>query len=223
MNRYNIVKRACEINDLIFNEIITKFNFKSEDEIYRYILKRFRDFKVKKAFDPIVANNNSRIHPKPRNIMLKRGFLVIDLGCKYKGYCSDMTRTVVLGKANKIQKKLYSLVFNCQRKCLKRVKSGAYCSELDYYARGLLGPYKRFFIHSLGHGLSKKIHVSPTLKINSSEKMKKGSFITIEPGIYIKEMKKEVGIRIEDTVYVGKKVEVLSQSPKRLMEIKNHN
>lgn len=219
MNKLNSIKKACGINDIIFSEIVNEFNFKTEKEISNYIKKRFRHFKVKQAFPSLVANNNKIIHPKPRNKKLENGFLILDFGCKMNGYCSDMTRTIFFGKASKYEKMLYNLILNCQEKCIKKLKIGYPYCDLDIYARGLLKNYKQYFIHSLGHGVSKKIHDLPRVSVVSNDKVRKGEVITIEPGIYFKD-KKEVGIRIEDTIYVGSKIEVLSKSKKNLIEIK---
>jgi len=219
MNKFSKIKRACEINDVIFKEIISDFNFETEKDIERFILKRFEDFKVGKSFPPIVANNYSVVHAKPRNIKLRKGFCVLDFGARYKNMCSDMTRTIFLGKASKYEKQLYNLIYNCQKNSIQKVKSIVNCNELYEYAKRLLGQYKKYFPHGLGHGVGYRVHVKPRIKPNSKDTIKKGDFITIEPGIYIKNKNKEFGIRIEDTVYVGKKVEILTKSPKKLIEI----
>src|SRR3989344_4891001 len=156
MKKYNSIKRACEINDLIFKEITNNFNFKTEKEISNYILKGFKDFSVKKAYDPIVANNNSIIHPKPRNKTLKKGFLILDFGCKYNEYCSDMTRTLFIGKINDNDKRLYNLLLDCQKKCISKIKLGMLYCDLEIYSRNLLKNFKPYFLHSLGHGVGRK-------------------------------------------------------------------
>lgn len=219
MNKYSSIKKACEINDAIFDEIAKNFNFKAEKGISKYILKRFKQFKVKKAYDPIVANNNMKIHPKPRNKKLKRGFLILDFGCKVNKYCSDMTRTIFLGRANDYEKSLYNLVLNCEKKCIKKLRINMNFCDLDLYARLLLKNYKMHFKHSLGHGLGKKVHENPRINAVSPDKVLKKQFIAIEPGIYFKEKNKEIGIRIEDTVYIGNKVEVVSKSSKEFIEV----
>src|SRR3989344_6672440 len=222
MNKLASIKKACEINDIIFKEIINNFNFKTEKDINNYIRKRFHDFKVKRAYPPIVANNNSTIHPKPRNKKLQRGFLLLDFGCKFNGYCSDMTRTLFLGVPNNYEKMIYNLVLNCQNKCIKKLKINYPYCDLELYARNLLKDHKQYFTHSLGHGVSKKIHDLPRVSIVSRDKIKKNDIITIEPGIYFKN-KKEVGIRVEDTIYIGSRIEVLSKSQKNLIRIKMKN
>ena len=218
MSKYSSIKKACEINDIIFDEIAKNFDFKTEKEISKYILKRFKQFKVKKAYDPIVSNNNMKIHPRPRNKKLKKGFLILDFACKVNNYCSDMTRTIFLGKANNHEKYLYNLVLNCEKKCIKKLKINMNYCDLEIYSRILLKNYKMHFKHSLGHGLGKKVHDAPRINALSSDKVSKKQFITIEPGIYFKEKGKEIGIRIEDTVYIGNEIEVLSRCSKKLIE-----
>ena len=113
---------------------------------------------------------------------------------------------------------LYNLVLNCQRKCISKLKLNYSYADLEIYARLLLKNYKMYFIHSLGHGLGKKIHDEPRISAISKDKVTKGQFITIEPGIYFKD-KKEIGIRVEDTIYIGNKIEVLSKFSKKLIEV----
>ncbi len=219
MDKLHSIKRACEINDIIFSEIVSNFGFKTEKDIDIYIKKRFHDFHVKQAYPPIVANNSSIIHAKPRKKRLEKGFLVLDFASKVNNYCSDMTRTIFLGRASASDKRLYNLILSCQEKCIKKVRPGASCSNLDAYARGLIGTYSKFFKHSLGHGLSHQIHADPRLKAGSPHIIKKGDCITIEPGIYIRRKHKSLGIRIEDTLCVSDKPVILSKSPKKLIEI----
>ncbi len=220
MEKLSSIRKACEINDLIFREIIENFIFKTEKELVKYILKRFRHFEVQKAYAPIVANNNSVIHAKPRIHKFTRGFLVLDFGCKFNGWCSDMTRTIFIGKANLEEKKLYDLVLNCQVKCASKVSSGVSCFELEVLSRRLLGDYRKYYAHRLGHGIGRKVHEKPDFGSLSIDILKEGDFVTIEPGIYIKDKKKDFGIRIEDTIYVGKNGnEILCKSSKKLIEV----
>jgi len=129
MSKKSCIAKACQITDSIFKEIFTNFDFKTEKDIERFILKRFRQLKVKQAYPPIVANNTAIIHAKPRNKKLSRGFLVLDFGCKYKGWCSDITRTMFIGTPTKQERKLYNLILNCQKKSIKKVKPGASCAK----------------------------------------------------------------------------------------------
>ncbi len=220
MEKLSSIKRACEINDLIFNEIVNDFNFRTEKDLAKYILKRFRDFGVKKAYDPIVANNNSVIHAKPRNKRFSRGFLVLDFGCKVNGWCSDMTRTIFIGKASFEERKLYSLILNCQKKCASKVRAGVSCFDLEVLSRKFLGNYRKYYTHRLGHGIGKKVHEKPDFGSLSIDVLKEGDFVTIEPGIYIKDKNRNFGIRIEDTLYVNKTGrEVLCHASKNFIEV----
>lgn len=218
-DKYASIKQACFINDQIFKEIITHFSFRTERDVAHYIRKRFRDFHVKPAYPPIVANNHMIIHPKPRKKKLERGWLLLDFGCKYNTWCSDMTRTIYLGKATSKEKKLYALVLQSQVKTARQIKRGILGCDLDIHARHLLGDYKPFLKHAVGHGVSTKIHDLPRISVTSSDRVKRGDVITIEPGIYFKTKDKAVGIRIEDSIFVGKRVEILTRSPKHLIEI----
>ena len=217
MSKKRCIAEACRITDLVFTELVKDFSFLNEKEVSDYILKKFKEHKVTPAYPPIVANNCSVIHPKPRKKRLQRGFLLLDFGAKYKGYCADMTRMLFIGTPTKKEEQLYKLVRHCQEQTVKQVKISASCADLDVYARTLLKEYKRYFGHALGHGVGKKVHISPTLRPTSQELLKAGDIITIEPGIYIKEHHREVGIRVEDTLYVGKKVELLTKSPRKLI------
>ena len=220
MRKLESIRRACEINDTIFEEIVKNFRFKTEKELALYILKRFRDFGVVKAYDPIVANNNSVIHAKPRNKRFSRGFLVLDFACKVDRWCSDMTRTIFIGKANLEERRLYNLILTCQKKCSAKVKKGVSCFELEVLSRRLLGKYRKYYTHRLGHGIGKKVHEKPEFGSLSIDVLEKGDFVTIEPGIYIKDKNRNFGIRIEDTIYVtGSGKDVLCKSSKKFVEI----
>jgi Xaa-Pro aminopeptidase len=219
MGQLGCVKKACRINDLIFDKLVKDFNFKTEKNLERFILREFRNAGVGRAYSPIVANNYSKIHAVPRRKKFRRGFLVLDFGARVDGWCSDMTRTIFLGKANKEEKELYNLVLGCQRRCVEKVGIGVSCFELEVLARKLLGDYRGKYRHWLGHGIGKKVHQNPRFGIFTTDLVKKGDIIAIEPGIYMKDKKKEFGIRVEDTIYVGRKVEVLSKAPKNFIEI----
>lgn len=219
-NKIECIKKACSINDEIFSKLIKNIkNLKTEKDIGLFLRREIRKRKLKLAFPPVVASakNASEIHHKPKKTRLKKGFLVIDFGVKYKGYCSDMTRTLHIGKASAKEKKIYNKLLSIQRTSIKKARPGADCFEIDYFARKKMGSLRQYFAHSLGHGLGKKIHEKPNLGPRSAEKLKAGDIITIEPGIYLK---KKLGIRIEDTVLTGKKPVALTKTTKKLIEIK---
>lgn len=217
------MKKLCAITDGIYSLIISQFpKFSTEKEVARFINKQFKLHGVKPAFRTIVANNSAEIHHWPTKKRLARGFVIIDIGARDKGISCDMSRTFFIGKPTTREKMLYTWVKKCQEKCCRKVCAGAWGDDLDMYARKTLGKYTHYFLHSLGHGVGEKIHQKPWISTKRPCRISKGDFITIEPGIYIKG-KHPIGIRIEDTLYVGKKVEILTKSKKELVCLPHNN
>jgi Xaa-Pro aminopeptidase len=175
------------------------------------------------SFDPIVASGTGSSMPHYIPSMDKkiaRGeILLIDMGCVFKGYNSDLTRTVFVGKIDNSLEKIYNIVYEAQGKALKAVRAGLDTQKLDNVARSFITDqgYGENFGHGLGHGLGIEIHEMPAVKKNSSIKLKKNMVITIEPGIYIPG---SGGVRIEDMVLVtAGGCEVLTRCSKELIVI----
>ena len=176
------------------------------------------------AFDTIVASGSasSRPHAVPRNQKLERGFLTLDFGAKADGYCSDMTRTIVLGKADAEMKKLYNTVLRAQTEAIAAAREGASCLGLDKIARDIIegAGYHGRFGHSLGHGVGLYIHEEPRLSpgVPAELLLKRGHTFTVEPGIYIEGL---YGCRIEDMCCIRPDgtMHDFTQSPKELIEI----
>ena len=177
------------------------------------------------AFETIAVSGSasSLPHGVPRNIKLEKGFFTMDYGAKVDGYCSDMTRTVVLGKADADMKKLYNTVLTAQRAALDYIKEGVRCRDCDKIARDIIdnAGYKGRFGHSLGHGVGMYIHEAPSLSGKAPEDMvlKRGHVITDEPGIYIEGL---YGCRIEDMIAImpdDGSVYDFTKSPKELIEL----
>lgn len=173
------------------------------------------------SFDTIAVSGtaSSMPHGVPRDVKVSKGFLTMDFGCKYMGYCSDMTRTVVVGRADRDMKKLYETVKAAQLAALEAVRPGADLGELDKTARDIIDrDYKGAFGHSLGHGVGLYIHEAPGVSARSfGVKLEKGHVITVEPGIYLPG---KYGCRIEDMVlYYGDGCRDITASPKNLIEI----
>ncbi|SMP48528.1 M24 family metallopeptidase [Anoxynatronum buryatiense] len=146
-------------------------------------------------------------------------FLTFDYGNLVDGYCSDMTRTVVVGKATDRQKEIYQTVLNAQKAALKAVRPGITGIELDEIARQIIteAGFGDYFGHGLGHGVGLEIHELPHVNHLGKVPLEPGMVITIEPGIYIPD---EGGVRIEDLVLVtADGYEVLSHSNKELVEV----
>lgn len=155
------------------------------------------------AFETIAVSGSasSLPHGVPRNVKLEKGFFTMDFGARVEGYCSDMTRTVVIGKADEDMKKLYNTVLMAQTAALDFIKEGINCKDADTVARDIINNagYKGRFGHSLGHGVGMYIHESPRLSqaVAPDYKLQRGHIVTVEPGIYIEGL---YGCRIEDMV-----------------------
>jgi len=174
------------------------------------------------SFDSIVASgtNSSMPHAIPGNRRFEPGdFLTMDFGCKYLGYCSDMTRTIAFGEPVKEQIDIYNIVKEAQQKSLETVCAGKNASDIDRTARDIIKyyGYSECFGHGLGHGVGLEIHEAPTLNPSGREILKAGMTVTIEPGIYLPG---KFGVRIEDLLIVNENgYEVLSSSQKDLLII----
>ena len=155
------------------------------------------------AFDTIAVSGSasSMPHGVPRNVKLEAGFLTMDFGARVRGYCSDMTRTVVIGKADAEIKKLYDTVLKAQLAALEFIKEGIVCRDADKVARDIIdnAGYKGAFGHSLGHGVGMLVHESPRLSFAAPETMtlERGHVVSVEPGIYLSG---KYGCRIEDMI-----------------------
>ena len=160
----------------------------------------------KNSFDPIVASgiNGSIPHHENSNKVIEDGeMLTLDIGCIYEGYCSDITRSFIVGdysKANKELIEIYEIVKNSQELGLQCAKVGMTGHEIDKVVRDYIDAtkYKSYFTHSTGHGVGIEVHEYPYISRNYQGKVNNYSVFTIEPGIYIPGLG---GVRIEDTVY----------------------
>lgn len=177
----------------------------SEMEIAEEIARKMRSLGTEPSFDTIVASgeNGAEPHHVPDSRKLKAGDLItIDLGCKYKGYCGDMTRTFALGHVSPENKKMYETVKNAQIAGLLAVRDGIICKDVDAASRRVieLAGWGKNFIHGTGHGVGRDVHEPPRLNTTGEVILKNNMVVTVEPGIYIKGVG---GVRIEDTVMVG--------------------
>ena len=215
------ITKACQITTEILHECIANIRtFKTEKAVDRWLRGQTRKRGCTLAFPPIVAvgRNAAEIHHKPNNTKLRKGFLVLDFGVKYKGYCSDMTRTLYVGTPSQQEQRVYDKVLKAAQAGIRKIKAGASCFEIDYASRKVLHEQREFFIHALGHGVGEKIHEKPSLSPRGIETLKPGHVVTIEPGVYVKG---KFGIRIEDTLLVTRKgYKVLTRLPKKLYIIK---
>ena len=218
-----MMQKAQDITDLAFKHILSVLNPNMTELDVAVEL----EYAMRKngasafAFDTIaVSGDGSALpHGTPRNIKLREGFLTMDFGAKFNGYCSDMTRTVVIGKASDEIKKVYNTVLEAQLSAIAYLKAGADCGMADKIARDIIDKeYLGKFGHSLGHGVGLFIHESPRLyKSGTNQKLRVGEIVTVEPGIYLLG---KYGCRIEDMVAIEENgVYNFTHSTKDLIEI----
>lgn len=175
------------------------------------------------SFETIAASgvHSAMPHAVPTDKQLEKGdFLTMDFGCIYKGYCSDMTRTVVIGEADEKQRELYQTVLLAQQTALDGIRPGMIGKEIDALARTVIDEkgYGGNFGHSLGHSVGLEIHESPCFSPSEETVIKPGMVITVEPGIYVEDFG---GVRIEDVVVVTDSgCRNLTHSTKELIQIK---
>lgn len=174
------------------------------------------------AFETIAVSgkNSSLPHGVPGSTVLENGvFLTMDFGASFDGYCSDMTRTVVIGKATPEMRSLYESVREAQRIGIEMSKPGVKCSDVDKAVRDYLATkgLARYFGHGLGHSLGLEIHESPRYSAKCDDITVPGHILTVEPGAYLPG---KYGVRIEDMVLITETgCEDLTHSPKELIEI----
>ena len=217
------IKKACRITDNCFMHL-EKFIKKGQTE-KEIALEIERYFKLNGAdgisFDPIVASgpNSSMPHAVPTNRRIQSGDIItIDFGCKYKGYCSDMTRNVFIDYVPEEIKPIYDLVLKNQTNVLKEMKEGANVRTLSNNVESDFKLYDQVLIHGLGHGVGLDIHELPYVSRHDTT-LKENMVVTDEPGIYIPG---KFGVRIEDTVLITKTGCIkLTNSAKNYTIIKN--
>lgn len=198
------IKRACKIGDSAFNHLEGFFEVgRSEWELASSIELFFRQEGSYNSFDPLVHFNTVEPHRPPGDRKAEKGDLVlVDLGCKYKGYCSDMTR-MIPNSCRGESKELIEAVSEIQRRSLEMVESGAEASEIAESAQDQVEDLgfsvDNHYLHSLGHGVGVAIHEAPNMSVESESVLEEGMVVTIEPGLYVPDIG---GVRIEDTVVV---------------------
>ena len=218
------IKKSCQICEQAFiktlpciKEGITELELSAELE------HNFKRLGATVGFNTIVAfgKGGSVPHYETGNVKLKKDMpILMDFGCSYNGFLSDMTRTLFFGTPSTKFINAYEAVKKAHLKAFSEIRSGMTCSEADGVARGYLKAHglDRYFAHSLGHGIGVKIHEYPTLNGRSQTVLKDGMVFSIEPGVYLEN---EFGIRIEDTVTLqnGKCVSLMT-TDKELLIIK---
>lgn len=216
------ITKACEITDKCFKHLLEFIKVGQTEKEIAMEIERF--FKMNgadgNAFEPIVASgkNSSKPHAVPTDKKIDIGDpITIDFGCKYQGYCSDMTRTIFVGYIPEEIKQIYSLVLKNQLQTEKELKEGA---NIKVISRMIENDFKLNgydLVHSLGHGVGLDIHEYPYLHGKNDSFLKEKMVVTNEPGIYIPG---KFGVRIEDTVLITKNGSInLTKSDKNYVVI----
>ena len=216
------IKRAQSITDDAFDFILGEIKEgKTEKELSLNLEFYMRNNGADAtSFDIIFAagKNSSMPHAVPTDYKIQNGDLItIDFGADFKGYKSDMTRTVAFGSVSDEQKKVYNIVLDAQKAALDKITAGKMCSEIDEIARRYISDrgYGKFFGHALGHSVGLEIHESPNFSPKCNTVLKEGMVLSVEPGIYIPG---KFGVRIEDLVYITKNSSLnLTKSNKSLI------
>ena len=212
------IKKACSITDECFKYLKTYIKKDmTEKEIAREIEKYFLSHGADGlAFETIVASgpNSSMPHAVPTDRKIKSGDIItIDFGCKYNGYCSDMTRTIFVDCVQDYIKPIYELVLKNQKLTLKEYYDGANIRVLSKMVENDFKLNNFNLVHALGHGVGLDVHEIPILSSKKGDFfLRENMVITNEPGIYLSS---KFGVRIEDTVLITKNgPEVLTKSEK---------
>lgn len=219
------VKKAVEIIEKVLAEGIKKVEIgMSELELtaeLEYLMRKFGADGP--SFSTIVLSGEKSAlpHGTPGNRTFQKGdFLLIDFGVTKDGYCSDITRTFIIGEASEKQKEIYDIVLQSNNAGINAIKSGVPVKTFDSEARDVIEAkgYGDYFNNRVGHGLGIEVHEEPSIHGNNEQIAESGLLFTIEPGIYIPGFG---GVRIEDDVYINEtgNVEVLTSFPKDLQVI----
>ncbi|MEM2146029.1 MAG: Xaa-Pro peptidase family protein [Candidatus Jordarchaeaceae archaeon] len=204
------VKRAIDV----ITPGIREYEVAAEAE---YLMRKMGSYGT--SFDTIIASGHRSAFPHATcsDRKLENGDLVvIDLGVRYKNYCSDISRTCTVGSPSSEQEKLFQTVLNAQQKAIRLIHPGVNASEIDEAAREVIrsAGYGDFFVHSFGHGIGIEVHEFPSISAGSKDVIEEGMVFTAEPGVYIPNFG---GCRIEDMVLVRDDgYELLTHSPRYL-------
>ncbi len=210
------IKESLALNIKAYQYLKTRIHpGMRERDVFAKLLEFVSKNRIGFAFDPIIASGPNSAFPHARitdRRIERKDLLLIDMGMEKNGYKSDLTRIFLFARISPSVEKVYKAVAEAQQTALGMIRDGIAVSQVDQAARKSLKKQglDKHFIHSLGHGLGLEIHEPPRLSMKSSEVLKAGMVVTVEPGVYLKG---RFGIRIEDMVLVKDQgCEVLSQS-----------
>ncbi|NPA95219.1 MAG: aminopeptidase P family protein [Thermodesulfobacteria bacterium] len=199
------IGRAQEVAEEVFADILPELKAGvTEREVAFLILKGLYLKADGPSFPPIVASgpNAALPHAIPGNRELKAGEpIIIDMGARLDGYCSDMTRTMFIGEPDPYFKEIYNVVKDAQEAAQRFIRAGIRCKDADGAAREIIEQrgFGEYFVHSLGHGVGIAIHEAPAVSFRNRKLLRAGMVITVEPGIYIPG---KGGVRLENMAVV---------------------
>lgn len=223
-----ILKKASSILDEMYEMCVDEMMIGQSEAQLQTILMQYAMERgmfatgYKSTLNPLIiagGPNGSLPHAQVTDRKFKNGdMVVVDLTLRYKGYVSDATRTFGLGSISAEAKKVYEIVRQSQEAGLKTVRPNVSCKSVDDACRQVIEKkkYGKYFIHSTGHGIGLEVHELPNLGPSSKAVLSKNMAVTVEPGIYIP---RKFGVRIEDSVIVGNKVEVMHKFTKELIVV----
>lgn len=219
-----IIEKACNLGDKAFEYILGQIKPGISEKELAFKFECFvKERNADLSFKPIFAfsKNSSVPHHETGNTKLnKKDIILMDFGVKIDNYCSDMTRTVFIGKANEEEKKIYKTVLEAQKKAIDFLNSNPSKEgkDVDKVVRDYIMSFGYPNIpHSTGHGIGLEVHEAPRLSLKSKDILKQNMVFSIEPGIYIPS---KFGIRIEDLVTLDKNSpKILTHSPKTIIEL----
>lgn len=204
-----LIQEACTITCSAFQYLLGELRAGQKEREIAGLLEYFMRCQGGSlpAFETIVAagRRSALPHGVASDQVIRRGHLVVlDMGATFKGYASDLTRTICIGRFDSRQREIYEIVLEAQARALSFIRAGVTAGEADAAARDFIrnAGYADFFPHSLGHGVGLSVHEEPLLAVGQNVILEEGMVVTVEPGIYLPGWG---GVRIEDTVLVTQK------------------
>ena len=219
LEEVNLIKRAVEISEFSLKNCLFYLSASTIPITEKEFALKLEFEMLKNGAEGIsfptitlTGENSSIVHGSPGNFLIKNHIL-IDFGCKYKGYCSDKTVTLTFDNE---MKKIFTIVRDAKNFAIDQIKPGMKAKDIDKIARDFIDKkgFGKFFGHSLGHGIGLEVHEYPVIGPKSKDIIENGNVFTIEPGIYIP---KKGGVRLEDIVFINdKEVELLTEKAEEI-------